>query len=167
MERHFTVTGFVVEGDATLLHWHQKLQIWLPPGGHIDRNEDMIQAVVREALEETGYACEVVPHEEPLPFSNIAQLPGPLKIIVADVGASAKEAAHQHIDFSYALRPIPGLSRAAPEQEGEFVWVGADLLRTGEPLRLGSCGVEVPAPDDVRVIGLRAIDLVHRYGLRA
>ena len=106
MERHFTVTGFVVEGDATLLHWHQKLRIWLPPGGHIDPNEDPIQAVVREALEETGYACEVVPHEAPLPFSNIAQLPGPLKIIVADVGASSKEAAHQHIAFSYARRLV-------------------------------------------------------------
>jgi 8-oxo-dGTP pyrophosphatase MutT (NUDIX family) len=162
VERHFTVSGFVVEGDATLLHWHQKLQIWLPPGGHIDPNEDPIQAVVREALEETGYACEVVPHEAPLPFSNVGQLPGPLKIIVADVGASTKEAAHQHIDFSYALRPIAGAPRSTPEEEGEFVWVNLDLLLSGEPLRLGSCGVEVPPPDDVRVIGLRAIELVRR-----
>ena len=36
MHRHFTVSGFVVEGDGTLLHWHKKLRIWLPPGGHID-----------------------------------------------------------------------------------------------------------------------------------
>jgi 8-oxo-dGTP pyrophosphatase MutT (NUDIX family) len=165
VERHFTVSGFVVEEDATLLHWHQKLQIWLPPGGHIDPNEDPIQAVIREALEETGYACEVVPHVAPLPFSNIAQLPGPLKIIVADVGASAKEAAHQHIDFSYALRPIAGVPRTVPEEEGAFVWVSADLLRSGEPLRLGSCGVEVPAPEDVRIIGLRAIELVRRAAI--
>ena len=165
MERHFTVSGFVCSGDATLLHWHQKLQIWLPPGGHIDANEDPIQAVVREALEETGYACEVIPHEEPLPFSNIAQLPGPLKIIVAEVGASPKEAAHQHIDFSYALRPIVGIERRTPEDQ--FIWVTADQLRSDEPLKLASCGVEMPAPEDVRVIGLRAIELVRRANERA
>ena len=66
MRRHFTVSGFVVEGDRTLLHWHQKLQLWLPPGGHIDPDEDPVQATVREVLEETGIAAEVVPHAPPL-----------------------------------------------------------------------------------------------------
>ena len=61
MERHFTVTGFVVDGDRTMLHWHKKLQIWLPPGGHIDANEDPIQAVLREVREETGIVAEIVP----------------------------------------------------------------------------------------------------------
>jgi 8-oxo-dGTP pyrophosphatase MutT (NUDIX family) len=160
MERHFTVSGFVCNETATLLHWHPKLQLWLPPGGHIDPDEDMVQAVLREALEETGYACEVVPHEPALAFSNIPQLPSPLKIIVADVGATPSQPAHQHIDMSYALRPISGVARAEPEHDHGFEWITAEQLRSGEPIRLASCGVEVPAPDDVRVIGLRAIELV-------
>ena len=85
MERHFTVTGFVCEGDRTLLHWHKKLQLWLPPGGHVDPNEDPVQAVLREVLEETGIVAEVVPHVAPLPFSNVAQIATPLVIICADV----------------------------------------------------------------------------------
>lgn len=165
MERHFTVSGFIVEEGRTLLHWHQKLQLWLPAGGHVDRDEDPVQAVLREALEETGYLCEVVPHEEPLAFSNVSQLPSPLKIIVADVGATPSQPAHQHIDMSYVLRPIPGAARLDAEHDHGFVWVSADELRRNEPLKLASCGVQVPAPDDVRVIGLRAIDLVRgRYG---
>jgi 8-oxo-dGTP pyrophosphatase MutT (NUDIX family) len=160
MQRHFTVSGFVCNANATLLHWHRKLQIWLPPGGHVDADEDPMQAVLREALEETGYTCEVVPHEPRLPFSNITQLPSPLKIIVADVGASPKEPAHQHIDMSYALRPRPGVARVTAEHDHGFVWVTADQLRAEEPLSLASCGVEVPPPEDVRVIGLRAIALV-------
>jgi len=160
MERHFTVSGFVCNAGATLLHWHTKLQLWLPPGGHIDPGEDMVQAVLREALEETGFTCEVVPHEPPLPFANIPQLPSPLKIIVADVGATAGQPAHQHIDMSYALRPIPGTPRAQPSHDHGFVWVTAEQLRRNEPIALATCGVDVPAPDDVRVIGLRAIDLV-------
>ena len=160
MERHFTVSGFVCNSSATLLHWHQKLQLWLPPGGHIDPDEDMVQAVLREALEETGYACEIVPHEPSLAFSNIPQLPSPLKIIVADVGATATQPAHQHIDMSYALRPIPGVEHVDPEHDHGFEWITADHLRRAEPIKLASCGVEVPAPEDVRVIGLRAIELV-------
>ena len=77
------VSGF--EGGRTALHWHRKLQLWLPPGGHIDPNEDMAQAVVREVLEETGIAARIVPHVQAPPFTNLPQLPVPLAIIVADV----------------------------------------------------------------------------------
>ena len=42
--RHFTATGFVVHEGATLLHWHPKVKMWLPPGGHIEPNEDPVQA---------------------------------------------------------------------------------------------------------------------------
>jgi 8-oxo-dGTP pyrophosphatase MutT (NUDIX family) len=156
MERHFTVSGFVVEGDRTLLHWHRKLQIWLPPGGHIDPDEDMTQAVVREVLEETGIAAEIVPAMPLAPFSNLTQLPPPLAIIVADVG----EGPHQHIDMSYALRERAGVARVAAEKDHGFIWVSAEQLRRDEALPVASCGVEVPIAEDVRVIGLRAIEVV-------
>jgi 8-oxo-dGTP pyrophosphatase MutT (NUDIX family) len=164
MQRHFTVSGFLVEGDRTLLHWHRKLQIWLPPGGHIDPDEDMAQAVVREVLEETGITAEIIPHVALPAFTNLPQLPPPLAIIVADVGAHAHEAAHQHIDMSYALRPVAGVPRVAPEEDHGFIWVSAGQLRRAEPLPVVACGVEIAAPEDVRVIGLQAIDAVGRAG---
>ena len=164
MRRHFTVSGFVVEGDRTLLHWHKKLRLWLPPGGHIDPDEDPVQAVVREVLEETGIAAEVVPHAPSHEFRNIPQLPAPLAIIVADVGASPKEQAHQHIDMSYALRPRDGVARVDAEEDHGFVWVtGAQLLRD-EHLPVASCGADIAVAEDVRVIGLRAIGLVRGGG---
>ena len=159
MERHFTVTGFVVEGDRTLLHWHRKLQIWLPPGGHIDPDEDPIQAVVREVLEETGITADVVPHDEGVAFTNVAHLPVPLKIIVADVAAGTDDH-HQHIDFSYALRPRAGVRHVDAEEDHGFIWVTAAQLRADEHLQVASCGVDMPVPEDVRVIGLRAIEIV-------
>ena len=156
MERHFTVSGFVVEGDRTLLHWHQKLQLWLPPGGHIDPNEDMTQAVIREVLEETGISAEIISHTPLAGFTNIPQLPVPLAIIVADVS----EGPHQHIDMSYALRPLAGVERIAPEKDHGFIWVSSDQLRRDESLPVASCGVDMPIAQDVRVIGLQAIDVV-------
>ena len=37
--RHFTATTFIVFQEAIFLHWHKKIEKWLPPGGHIDKNE--------------------------------------------------------------------------------------------------------------------------------
>jgi 8-oxo-dGTP pyrophosphatase MutT (NUDIX family) len=34
--RHFTVAVFVVRDGKVLLHWHSKLGMWFPPGGHIE-----------------------------------------------------------------------------------------------------------------------------------
>ena len=44
MERHFTATGFVSHDGRTALHWH-RFGLWLPPGGHVEPNEDPIEAV--------------------------------------------------------------------------------------------------------------------------
>ena len=156
MERHFTVSGFLVDGDRTVLHWHKKLQLWLPPGGHIDPDEDPVQAVVREVLEETGIRAEIVPHTPPYDFSNVAQLPVPISIIVADVG----EGPHQHIDMAYALRPVDGAPRSVPDEDHGFVWVSETELQRNDALPVASCGVDIAVPADVREVGLRAIATV-------
>jgi len=158
MERHFTVTGFVVDDGHLLLHWHPKLSLWLPPGGHVDPDEDPVQAVLREVLEETGIACEIVPHQAAHAFGNVSQLPPPLSMIVADVGEG--DGMHQHIDMAYAVRPIDGAARAAPERDHGFIRVSEAELRRNELLPVASCGVDMPVADDVREVGLRAIALV-------
>lgn len=161
MERHFTVSGFLVDGDRTMLHWHKKLQLWLPPGGHIDPNEDPAQAVKREVLEETGISAEIVAHAPPYNFRNVMQLPPPLSIIVADVGGDDP---HQHIDIIYALRPIVGVAAVAAEADHGFIWVGEAELRRNDALPVASCGVDIPVPEDVREVGLHAIAIVRAAG---
>lgn len=155
MERHFTVSGFLVEDECTLLQFHGKEQIWLPPGGHIEPNEDPVQAVIREVREETGIAAEIVPHAPPFAYSNVTQLPPPMSILVADVQART----HQHIDMIYALRPIAGADAAAPEQGHEFIWVSEPELESAALLRTPN-GTDAPIPEDVRVLALAAIRVV-------
>lgn len=159
MERHFTVTGFVVDGGPTgartLLHWHPTLSIWLPPGGHIEPDEDPVQAVLREVLEETGMTVEIVAPAQPYTFRNVAQLPVPLSVIVADVGQG--DGMHQHIDFAYATRRVAGIGDVAAERDHGFVWVSEDDLARGHPLPVASCGVDMPVVDDVREVALVAI----------
>ena len=155
MERHFTVSGFVVDGDRTALHWHKRLGLWLPPGGHIERDEDPVEAVLREVLEETGIPCEVVPHQMPYVFTNVGQLPPPLSIIVADVA----DGPHQHIDLAYAVRPIAGAARIDPEEDHGFIWVNEAELRAGRSPQVEACA-SGPLAGDVRVVALEAIRIV-------
>ena len=51
MTKHFTATAFVVRGDTTLLHWHRRLAQWMPPGGHVEPDEEPAEAALREVQE--------------------------------------------------------------------------------------------------------------------
>jgi 8-oxo-dGTP pyrophosphatase MutT (NUDIX family) len=122
--RDFTVAVFVVHGGRVLLHFHEKLQRWLPPGGHIEPNEMPDDAAVREVMEETGVACTLIGdprmrHDDPaLP----RQLATPAGIQLEQIGPD-----HQHIDLIYFAAGSPS------EPRPQVDWFGLDQL---EPLHL-------------------------------
>lgn len=155
MIRHNTATGFVVHGNATLLHWHRRVQAWLPPGGHVEPNEDPVQAVLREVREETGLDVEVVPADRHgMRFATVERIEAPRTILVEDVH-DEKVGAHQHIDMIYYTRVIAaGVER--PDVPEGWRWVTAQELREGTTLENKDGANEAP-PEDVRVLGLEAI----------
>src|SRR5579871_4695717 len=65
LQRDFTVATFVVHESRVLLLMHQKLQMWLPPGGHIEPNELPDEAAVHEVLEETGIHVQLAGERGP------------------------------------------------------------------------------------------------------
>jgi len=50
----FIAEVFVVHGGAVLLRRHEKYRIWIGVGGHVELDEDPIEAAVREVKEEVG-----------------------------------------------------------------------------------------------------------------
>ena len=96
--RDFTVAVFVVQRDRVLLHFHRKLNRWLPPGGHIEPNELPDAAAVREVLEETGINA-VLHCQSLIPAGGTGepmQLCRPIGIQLEDISPG-----HQHIDLIY------------------------------------------------------------------
>jgi 8-oxo-dGTP pyrophosphatase MutT (NUDIX family) len=92
---HFTASAFILSParDALLLVHHAKLDRWLQPGGHVERDDvDMLTAARREAFEEVGLAelaCEVE---------------GPFDLDVHGIPAFAPEPAHEHFDVRFLFR---------------------------------------------------------------
>ncbi len=97
--RHFTVAVFVVWEGRVLLHHHRKLDMWLPPGGHIEKDELPDDAALREVWEETGVRVALV-GERREDVEDPVQLHRPAGVQLEDIGPG-----HQHIDLIYFARP--------------------------------------------------------------
>jgi len=154
-ERHFTSTAYIVTGGRTLLLWHAKLGMWLPPGGHCEPNEDPVQAAVREAAEETGLLVEVIAPPDLLVCAGPAVLPPPAVILVEDI-VQVDQPFHQHIDHIYFTRPQEEVDFDRTIPAGAHRWMrGADLRRAFS--LPAPDGTLVPVAEDVRLLGIRAI----------
>ncbi len=139
MTRDFAATTFVVEAGKTLLLWHQKLQAWLPPGGHLEPNELPESAAVREVREETGLEARILGARQML--GEVPVLIEPVCTLLEEIGPS-----HQHIDFIFFAVVAGGTLRLNPRESGKHVWCDSrDLHR-------------LDMADDVRQLALRALD---------
>jgi len=138
--RDFTATTFVVHERRTLLLLHRKLNMWLPPGGHVDPHELPDEAAIREVREEAGLEVELLTTGSML--GNVRVLPQPYCILLEDIAPG-----HQHIDLIYFARVRGGVLNPSERETQAARWV------TWE---------ELDAPDiseDIRELGRRAIEL--------
>ncbi|WP_435360493.1 NUDIX hydrolase [Haloarchaeobius sp. DFWS5] len=152
LTRHTTATVYVVHDGATLLHEHDRLGKWLPPGGHVDRGETPHEAALREVREETGLSVDLVTDRDDIASETVEPLPKPQHFQLADVNVYDGEVGHQHVDHVYyAEADSRSLDPAAGEAPGDaWKWVTPATLRAG--------GDRFDA--DVVDIGLRAIETV-------
>ncbi len=154
MRSHFTATAFVVDNGRTLLHWHKKLQQWMPPGGHLLPDEDPVSGALREVLEESGLRVELLPRTHRYGFDRPEQLEAPRTILVEEIDEPREP--HQHIDFIYFARPLDGPSAEGLPDVDSWRWVSEDELASRESLPLADGG-SAAVPDDVRELALAAI----------
>src|SRR5687768_2633580 len=150
MQRHLTVSGFVVYEGRVALHWHRKNQMWLPAGGHIEAGEDPVEATLREIREEFAIEAEVMSLVPRIEYEGgPKQIEPPFTILNCLV-----EPGHEHVDFVYFCRVVSGYPGNSYDADNPIAWFDADALEAGSaPLN----GADVAFPPDVRALGLEAI----------
>jgi 8-oxo-dGTP diphosphatase len=55
-----TVSAYIINNKETLLVHHVKTGLWLPPGGHIEKDETPDDALLREIKEELGLEIKIL-----------------------------------------------------------------------------------------------------------
>lgn len=140
--QHFVATGYVVKNGKTLLLFHKKLALWLPPGGHIEEGESPDQAVLREILEETGLRAEIISpkltpeaREKDVSFLHV---PNHMQIETLPNHG-------RHIDLIYFCKVLGGQEKISIKESLDMKWCG--------PRELASDSIR----DEVRRVALKAI----------
>ncbi|HVC09638.1 MAG TPA: NUDIX domain-containing protein [Elusimicrobiota bacterium] len=138
--KHFVATGYVVRGGKTLLLFHKKLQMWLPPGGHIEENETPEEALRREILEETGLKVKILsPRVAPNPPEpEVRYLHIPNHVQLEHIPGH-----EDHVDLVYFCRALDGEPVFSVREHEAMRWHGpADLKKPHVRTEVRRTGLE-------------------------
>lgn len=142
--RHFTATTIIVYQNKVLLHLHKKLGIWIPVGGHIDRDELPEDTAIREIKEETGLTVKLYqPNTQP-PMANVRELLRPAYLLLENINQF-----HQHIDFIYYATAQTDELHPQDGETAVLKWLTAEEINNLEG-----------APENVKVMSLEALALL-------
>jgi ADP-ribose pyrophosphatase YjhB (NUDIX family) len=117
----WTVDVFVVHKNKVLLRLHDKYDIWLSVGGHVELEENPNEAAVREVKEETG--LDVVICDKLLPFQEktdrYQELIPPFFMNIHKISET-----HQHISMIYfASAKSDEILESVQEKSGGCKWM--------------------------------------------
>lgn len=91
---HFTASAFVLSPcmKSILLIFHEKLRMWLQPGGHVEPGDlHLVASAKRELEEETGVV-------NPRSFHDSANI---FAIDIHEIPIHKSQPAHRHFDIRY------------------------------------------------------------------
>jgi len=117
MKVHLAATGYIFFQNKVLLAHHNKLNIWLPIGGHIEANETPDQALKREVKEETNLDIAILNQSDILSEGNVKKsLAAPFYVNVHSVGN------HFHCSLFYVCRALNPHNIGINEELKNYGW---------------------------------------------
>ncbi len=143
MKTDLVVGGYTIHNDKVLLIHHRKLDLWLPPGGHIDKDETPDDALIRELKEELNLDIEILNRNDVPCEGNLRKILAiPFHVNVHSVGD------HDHCCFFYVCKPKNPEKISANQSElKNFAWFSIEELQQQKIL------------PEVRNIALKAFEL--------
>lgn len=135
MDRHFTVSIFIVHEDKVLLHLHKKAKKILPLGGHIEINESPQETCIREAQEESGLEINLynpINNElkEACEVEGEKLLINPMHTIFGEITPE-----HCHIDFVYYASAKSYETKPADGESNLLKWYTKDELKSANNIQ--------------------------------
>lgn len=144
----FVVSPLIVRDGRVLLVDHKELGRWLPPGGHIELDEDTDRALLREIQEETGLTAddiEVLAERPEFGGENQVSLWRPQWLNIHRISDN-----HRHIALYYLIRAKTDRIKLLPSEHNDIRWVSLEELND----------LSFNVPRDVRFYAKEAIGLV-------
>ncbi|MFC0861654.1 NUDIX hydrolase [Sphaerimonospora cavernae] len=126
---HVTCSVAAINPSGLMLEVHHRfLNLWLPPGGHLDPCDgSLLDAGLRELCEETGIR----------PADTSPAAAGPVEVLLGDVPArpSRDEPAHWHLDFAFAVH-VDAAQTLRPDisEINGIRWTPVHAIKAGERL---------------------------------
>lgn len=124
----FTVEVFIVYKNKVLLRMHDKFKIWLSVGGHIELDEDPIQAAYREVKEEVGLDIKIAGVAPSFNEDDYNYIIAPKY-----VGRHKVSETHEHVVFVYFAKSDTDIisdSILEHEKGSEIKWATLEELQT-------------------------------------
>ena len=128
----YTVSCFIVKKNKVLLIYNDRYYLWLPPGGHIDPDENIEGSIFREIEEETGITKNelgLIDPRKSIPEENIfSDLKG--HNIVTPTFSDIHEAGknHFHIGFRYFLTTASTVKKSRDKHVVRHKWFTKEEL---------------------------------------
>ncbi|OPJ64125.1 NUDIX hydrolase [Clostridium oryzae] len=150
IEKHFTVSIFIVHENKVLLHRHMKYKKILPVGGHIEANELPQETCVREAKEETGLDIELYNPDKNSEMEGVMGLSAeellikPMHMILCKIKTD-----HYHIDLDYYASAETYDVNPGNGESTELYWYTKEELEQVEE-----------APEGVIAMAKEALDIL-------
>ena len=144
----FTVEVFIVFKNKVLLRFHDKYNIWLSVGGHVELDEDPNEAAYREVKEEVGLDIELYDGNRPFNSENdtYKELIPPLFLNKDHIKGD-----HWHITSTYIAKT--NSDKINPELESDnsedWKWLAKEEVEDMDELG-----------EKVRAYALKALDLL-------
>ena len=130
LDRHFTATTYISHSrePLTLLHYHPKLKTWLPPGGHLEKNETPFDAAIREIHEETGieiHDLEFLPNgDKPRILDEKAAILEMPHLLLLEL----IQENHYHLDWIFYAKYISDKNIGDEKFKNKFRWFNLQEL---------------------------------------
>lgn len=126
----FTVEVFIVYKNKVLLRKHDKYNIWLSVGGHIELDEDPTQAALREVKEEVGLEIELIGGQKGKTDGSVENAGYRDLIPPKYLGRHPVNDIHEHITLVYFAisKTDKTLDPTYIKEKAEILWVAKEEL---------------------------------------